>query len=232
MRRPLRYCFMALSLALLVALVGAACAPAAAPTPTPAPKAAPTTAAPAATKEAPAPAKAATPAAAKPTRTIKIGATIPVTGPMSAEWGPMGKKFTEEWVKMVNEQGGISVKEFNAKLPLELTVLDWFRTWVGYPPTASGILLGGGSAANLIALACAREALVGAMDDRVVAYVSDQAHSSLARAARAREECAWSETYATTRSSIAPTIASRAHASAVRFAAEPPPSRIPEADGG
>ena len=67
---------------------------------------------------------------------------------------------------------------------LELTVLDWFRTWVGYPTSASGILLSGGSAANLTALACAREALVGAMDDRVVAYVSDQAHSSLARAAR------------------------------------------------
>ena len=67
---------------------------------------------------------------------------------------------------------------------LELTVLDWFRTWVGYPRSASGILLSGGSAANLTALACAREALVGAMDDRVVAYVSDQAHSSLARAAR------------------------------------------------
>jgi aromatic-L-amino-acid/L-tryptophan decarboxylase len=67
---------------------------------------------------------------------------------------------------------------------LELTVLDWFRSWVGYPPSASGILLSGGSAANLTALACAREALVGAMNDRVVAYVSDQAHSSLARAAR------------------------------------------------
>ncbi|HLB11325.1 MAG TPA: ABC transporter substrate-binding protein, partial [Dehalococcoidia bacterium] len=125
MRRPLRYCFMALSLALLVALVGAACAPAAAPTPTPAPKAAPTTAAPAPTKEAAAPApKAETPAAAKPTRTIKVAGTIPVTGPQSAEWGPMGKKFTDEWAKLVNEQGGISVKEFNAKLPLELTILD------------------------------------------------------------------------------------------------------------
>lgn len=61
---------------------------------------------------------------AKPVRTIKIGATIPVTGVQSAEWGPMGKKFTDEWTKMVNEQGGISVKEFNAKLPLELTIMD------------------------------------------------------------------------------------------------------------
>jgi hypothetical protein len=36
----------------------------------------------------------------------------------------------------------------------------------------------------MTALACAREALLGAMSERVVAYVSDQAHSSLARAAR------------------------------------------------
>ena len=44
--------------------------------------------------------------------------------------------------------------------------------------------MSGGSAANMTALACAREALLGPMTDRVVAYVSDQAHSSLARAAR------------------------------------------------
>jgi len=67
---------------------------------------------------------------------------------------------------------------------LELTVLDWFRRWIGYPEDSAGILVSGGSAANMTALACAREALLGAMSDRVVIYVSDQAHSSLARAAR------------------------------------------------
>jgi aromatic-L-amino-acid/L-tryptophan decarboxylase len=67
---------------------------------------------------------------------------------------------------------------------LELTVLDWFKDWIGFPPEASGILTSGGSAANMSALACAREALLGPMSDRVVAYVSDQSHSSLARSAR------------------------------------------------
>src|SRR5262249_7329834 len=62
--------------------------------------------------------------------------------------------------------------------------LDWFKSWVGYPHGAAGVLVSGGSAANMTALACAREALVGPMSDRVVAYVSDQAHSSLARSAR------------------------------------------------
>ena len=67
---------------------------------------------------------------------------------------------------------------------LELTVLDWFRDWIGYPDGAGGILLSGGSAANQTAIACAREALVGPMSARIVAYTSDQSHSSIARAAR------------------------------------------------
>ena len=67
---------------------------------------------------------------------------------------------------------------------LELTVLDWFREWIGYPAEAAGVLVSGGSAANLTAIACARETLIGPMSPRIVAYASDQTHSSLARAAR------------------------------------------------
>jgi aromatic-L-amino-acid decarboxylase len=67
---------------------------------------------------------------------------------------------------------------------LELEVLDWFKDWIGFPASAGGVLLSGGSTANMTALACAREALVGAMSDEVVGYVGDQAHSSLGRAAR------------------------------------------------
>jgi aromatic-L-amino-acid decarboxylase len=67
---------------------------------------------------------------------------------------------------------------------LELEVLGWFKEWVGFPASAAGTLTTGGSAANMTALACARERLAGPMNDALVAYVSDQAHSSLARAAR------------------------------------------------
>jgi aromatic-L-amino-acid/L-tryptophan decarboxylase len=67
---------------------------------------------------------------------------------------------------------------------LELTVLGWFRTWMGYPEGAAGVLVSGGSAANLTAIACAREAIIGPMSPRIVAYTSDQTHSSVARAAR------------------------------------------------
>ena len=67
---------------------------------------------------------------------------------------------------------------------LELQVIDWFKEWIGYPADAAGLFLSGGSAANLAALACARETLAGSMSPDLVAYVSDQGHSSLARAAR------------------------------------------------
>ena len=100
--------------------------------------------------------------------------------PGSSTWpGALADLITSAW-----NVDSSSWRECAGPNQLELTVLDWFRTWVGYPPSASGILLSGGSAANLTALACTREAIVGAIDDRVVAYVSDQAHSTMARAAR------------------------------------------------
>jgi aromatic-L-amino-acid decarboxylase len=67
---------------------------------------------------------------------------------------------------------------------VELQVIDWFRDWLGMPGSTSGVLVTGGSAANLTALLAARDAAGGPSDDEIV-YVSDQAHSSLARTARA-----------------------------------------------
>ena len=67
---------------------------------------------------------------------------------------------------------------------VELQVIDWFRDWLGMPGSTSGVLVTGGSAANLTALLVARDAAGGPSDDEIV-YVSDQAHSSLARTARA-----------------------------------------------
>jgi aromatic-L-amino-acid/L-tryptophan decarboxylase len=67
---------------------------------------------------------------------------------------------------------------------VELEVLGWLKEWIGYPPEAAGSLVSGGSAGNMTAIACAREALAGPMRDDLVLYVSDQAHSSIARAAR------------------------------------------------
>jgi Pyridoxal-dependent decarboxylase conserved domain len=52
------------------------------------------------------------------------------------------------------------------------------------PASTAGLLVGGGSAANLTALLVAYEA-AGGPSGHTVLYVSDQAHSSLARTARA-----------------------------------------------
>jgi len=67
---------------------------------------------------------------------------------------------------------------------LELTVLEWFRDWLGLPEGSDGVLVSGGSAANLTALAAARELRLGPMDQQAVIYCADQAHSSVGRAAR------------------------------------------------
>ena len=65
---------------------------------------------------------------------------------------------------------------------IELVVLDWFRDWLGLPDTSGGVFTSGGSAANLDALVTARASRGHPVD--AVLYHSDQAHSSLARAAR------------------------------------------------
>ncbi|MDH3206381.1 MAG: aminotransferase class I/II-fold pyridoxal phosphate-dependent enzyme [Gemmatimonadota bacterium] len=64
---------------------------------------------------------------------------------------------------------------------IELVVLDWFREWVGYPETASGLFTSGGSAASLDAFVAAREAAGG--PERPSVYMSDQSHTALSRAA-------------------------------------------------
>jgi aromatic-L-amino-acid/L-tryptophan decarboxylase len=68
---------------------------------------------------------------------------------------------------------------------VELVTLDWIRKLAGYPDTAGGIFLSGGSLANLSALVTARDALLKPEEfSRAVVYGSDQTHSSLLRAMR------------------------------------------------
>src|SRR5512143_3852985 len=60
-------------------------------------------------------------AAAPPT--IKLGAAIALTGNMAAG-GKDVKAGYEIAVKHFNDGGGVFVKEYNAKLPLELIIVD------------------------------------------------------------------------------------------------------------
>ncbi len=67
---------------------------------------------------------------------------------------------------------------------IELTVIDWFRSWLDMPNGAGGALVSGGSVANLIGLILAREARLGSGHELGVIYTSEMAHSSVDRAAR------------------------------------------------
>lgn len=59
---------------------------------------------------------------------------------------------------------------------VELVVIEWLLELIGLPSWGDGVLVSGGSIANLTALAAARHARGSG-----VAYLSDQAHSSIAR---------------------------------------------------
>ncbi|WP_052389923.1 pyridoxal phosphate-dependent decarboxylase family protein [Belnapia moabensis] len=62
---------------------------------------------------------------------------------------------------------------------VELVALEWLRQFIGLPPGTEGVLVSGGSLANLTAFAAARTARGSG-----VAYLTDQAHASLPRSLR------------------------------------------------
>jgi glutamate/tyrosine decarboxylase-like PLP-dependent enzyme len=74
---------------------------------------------------------------------------------------------------------------------VERQVLDWTKEMLGFPPEASGLLVSGGSMANLVALAVARNAQAGfnvrqeglqGCRQRLIFYASSEAHSSIQKA--------------------------------------------------
>lgn len=72
----------------------------------------------------------------------------------------------------------------SAAARLEQTVLDWLKGIVGYPDSAGGLFLSGGSMANLTALGAARHRMLGGHDRHGVVYFSSQTHSAVERALR------------------------------------------------
>lgn len=73
------------------------------------------------------PAAAAKPAAEKPVPAkdkIRIGQAIGLSGPMAAGVNMTSLPVYEMWVKEVNAQGGILVKEYGKKLPIEYIKYD------------------------------------------------------------------------------------------------------------
>ncbi|PYJ86453.1 MAG: decarboxylase, partial [Verrucomicrobia bacterium] len=72
----------------------------------------------------------------------------------------------------------------SAAAAMELAVIGWFRRFCGFPETAGGLFVSGGSAANLTALHSARAAKFGDRTADATIYFSDQTHYSVERALR------------------------------------------------
>src|SRR5512136_1150547 len=64
-----------------------------------------------------------TPPAKEAPKTIKVGSSCSLTGPFGSG-GAMCKAGYEIAIEHINAKGGIFVKEFNKKIPLELVLLD------------------------------------------------------------------------------------------------------------
>jgi aromatic-L-amino-acid decarboxylase len=87
---------------------------------------------------------------------------------------------------------GMSWQTSPACTELEQVVLGWLRRMVGLPDTFTGVVQDTASSATLVALLCARERATGFAQVRgglqgegapLVVYASDQAHSSIDKAA-------------------------------------------------
>lgn len=80
----------------------------------------------------------------------------------------------------------------HAAILVEEQVLNWIKQVVEYPPEASGLLVGGGSMANLVGLTIARNSQAGidvrkngiqSIDAKLTVYASREVHSSNQKAA-------------------------------------------------
>lgn len=74
---------------------------------------------------------------------------------------------------------------------VERQVIEWMKEMLGYPPEASGLLVNGGSMANLVGLAVARRAKaeldvqgrgLQSVPRRMTLYASEESHSSVVKA--------------------------------------------------
>ncbi len=64
---------------------------------------------------------------------------------------------------------------------IEIVTIEWLRQLFGFPETAGGLFVSGGSMANLTCLSVARHAKLGDNANNATIYFSDQTHSSVAK---------------------------------------------------
>ncbi|KAF4456352.1 hypothetical protein F53441_1511 [Fusarium austroafricanum] len=80
---------------------------------------------------------------------------------------------------------GASKLQASGPVVIEKTLIEWLARQVGFPSTAGGICVSGGSMANLMGIVLARDRVVPRGEtSKAVAYLSDQTHYSVAKALR------------------------------------------------
>ncbi|KAJ4264249.1 hypothetical protein NW762_005443 [Fusarium torreyae] len=80
---------------------------------------------------------------------------------------------------------GASKLQASGPVVIEKTLIEWLASQVGFPSTASGICVSGGSMANLMGIVLARDRHVPhGQTQKAIAYLSDQTHYSVAKALR------------------------------------------------
>ena len=116
-----------------------------------------------------------------------IARTINTAGPGYLAYIPGGGLYTaalaEYLAASVNRYVGVAATA-PALVAIEQTAIRWLATAMGLPDSAGGVLLSGGSLANLTAVVTAREAHLGEDFTRGVIYASRETHASVTKAAR------------------------------------------------
>ncbi|KAG9252378.1 pyridoxal phosphate-dependent transferase [Emericellopsis atlantica] len=80
---------------------------------------------------------------------------------------------------------GASKLQASGPVVIEKTLIEWLASRIGFPATAGGVCVSGGSMANLMGIVLARDRCVPhGEEQRAVAYLSDQTHYSVAKALR------------------------------------------------
>ncbi|CAJ0542369.1 Ff.00g000430.m01.CDS01 [Fusarium sp. VM40] len=80
---------------------------------------------------------------------------------------------------------GASKLQASGPVVIEKTLIEWLASQVGFPTTAGGICVSGGSMANLMGVVIARDRFVPRGEtNAAIAYLTDQTHYSVAKALR------------------------------------------------
>ena len=123
-------------------------------------------------------------------RDVLMPACRPMDDPMNLAYVPTAPSIASTMFDLVVSASSIFGGNWEAgagAIAAENQALRWLADLAGFPETAGGVFVSGGSAANLSALATAREVFTASRGERPTRFtvaVTDEAHASVRAAAR------------------------------------------------